>query len=75
MARVTKLQGVALREKQDVLERRRTQPLPDASRNTNPNNLARPDEIRSKALRPGPASAVLFSVASRVARETYANLC
>ena len=57
MARVTKLQGV-LREKQDVLERRRTQPLPDASRNTNPNNLARPDEIRSKALRPGPASAV-----------------
>ena len=58
MARVTKLQGVALREKQDVLERRRTQPLPDASRNTNPNNLARPDEIRSKALRPGPASAV-----------------
>jgi len=46
---VTKLQGV-LREKQDVLERRRTQPLPDASQNTNPNNLARPDEIRSKAL-------------------------
>ena len=34
MARVTKLQGV-LREKQDVLERRRTQPLPDASQNTN----------------------------------------
>ena len=27
VARVTKLQGVALREKQDVLERRRTQPL------------------------------------------------